>query len=401
MTNEMKVSLFPESLKPEAQPQTVRAALRVEHLTKYFGEQRILDNINFSLAEGESLVLLGPSGSGKSTTLRILAGLETPDTGEIFLNGRHIAHLRARDRNVGVIFQDYALFPRMTVIDNIAFGLKIRGVKKSVRLAKAEDLLAMVGLSEHRDKYPGQLSGGQKQRIAIARAVAYQPDLLLFDESFSALDPQTRVSLRREIRALLQRLRIPAIFITHDQEEAMELGDRIAILNAGRLEQIGTPYDIYTHPQTEFVATFLGAANVVPGRWRGRMIELDQGRLLPGPDGVEPVQTTDIKLVFRPEDIILAHANAPSVFGAETPSSLGRGEVLEVTFTGAAETLLVRLLPRATSGLTLAAENGTLRNATAPLTIKVTRTKWDADKLRLRPHDQVFVGLRQYQILRG
>ena len=399
MTNEMKVSPFPESQR-ETVPvaHAGRAALRVEHLTKFFGEQHILDNISFSLAEGESLVLLGPSGSGKSTTLRILAGLETPDTGEIFLNGRHIAHLRARERNIGVIFQDYALFPRMTVIDNIAFGLKIRRVKKRVRLAKAEDLLAMVGLSEHRDKYPGQLSGGQKQRIAIARAVAYQPDLLLFDESFSALDPQTRVALRREIRALLQRLRIPAIFITHDQEEAMELGDRIAILNAGKLEQIGTPYEVYTHPQTEFVATFLGAANVVPARWRGRVIEFDSDRTLPGPEGVEPVQSTEVKVVFRPEDIILAHPNAPSILGAETPSSLGRGEVLDVTFSGATETLLVKLLPRTTSGLTLAAQDG---KATQNFTVKVTRTKWDADKLRLRAGDQVFVGLRHYQILRG
>ena len=402
MASEMRVTLFPHSqVHTQSLTKPARIALRVEHLTKYFGTQRILDNVQFSLAEGESLVLLGPSGSGKSTTLRILAGLEIPDSGEIFLNGRHLAHLRARERNIGVIFQDYALFPRMSVVDNIAFGLKIRRVKKRERYAKAEALLSLIGLTEHRDKYPGQLSGGQKQRVAIARAVAYQPDLLLFDESFSALDPQTRVTLRREIRALLQRLRIPAIFITHDQEEAMELGDTIAILNHGRLEQVGTPYEVYNDPQTEFVATFLGAANVVPARWRGRLIELDHERTLPGPEAVAPVQTTDIKVVFRPEDIILAHPSAPSVLGAETPSSLGRGEVLEVTFTGASETLVVRLLPRTTSGLTLAAENGALRNATQNLTLKVTRTKWDADKLPLRPGDQVFIGLRQYQILRG
>jgi ABC-type Fe3+/spermidine/putrescine transport system ATPase subunit len=402
MANEMRVSLFPNSQTHQqglrAQP---RAALRVEHLTKYFDNQRILDNINFSVAEGESLVLLGPSGSGKSTTLRILAGLETPDSGEIFLNGRHIAHLRARDRNVGVIFQHYALFPRMSVLDNIAFGLKIRRVKKRERYAKAEELLALIGLSEHRDKFPGQLSGGQQQRVAIARAIAYQPHLLLFDESFSALDPQTRVTLRREIRALLQRLRIPAIFITHDQEEAMELGDKIAILNRGQLEQVGSPREVYDHPQTEFVATFLGAANVVPGTWRGHTIELDCERFLVTRDNVEPVQQTEVKVVFRPEDIVLAPLNASPPLQSDAEHPLGRAEVVDVTFTGAAETLLVRLLPKSTSGLTLAADHGTpVRNPHNHCLVKVNRSKWDADQLRLQPGDQIAVSLRQFKILR-
>lgn len=406
MAREMVVTLFPETQALQTQaggqnwPET-RAALRVQNLTKYFGDQLILDGISFAVAEGESLVLLGPSGSGKSTTLRLLAGLEALDSGDLYLNGRHIEHLRARERNIGVIFQHYALFPRMTVAENIAFGLKIRGVKKQKRLEKADEMLTMIGLTEHRDKYPAQLSGGQQQRVAIARALAYEPDLLLFDESFSALDPQTRVGLRREIRALLQRLRVPAIFITHDQEEAMELGDQIAILNRGRLEQIGSPYEVYNEPQTEFVATFLGAANVIAAQQRGRQIEIDEEHSVftHEPEVLNGVQP--VKIVFRPEDIMLG----PSSGRLDTPHQLGRAEVVDVSFTGASEILNVRLLAKAQAGLTLAAYNGHPqqgnpgRIATNVL-LKVTRTKWDAQKLPLRAGDVVVVGLKTYKLLR-
>ena len=372
-----------------------RDSLRVQHLTKYIGNELILDDVSFSVDEGECLVLLGPSGSGKSTTLRLLAGLATPDSGGIYLKNRHIEHLRARERNIGVIFQHYALFPRMTVAENIAFGLKIRGEWKRKRLAKADEMLLMIGMTEHRDKYPTQLSGGQQQRVAIARALAYEPDLLLFDESFSALDPQTRVALRREIRALLRRLRVPAIFITHDQEEAMELGDQIAILNRGRLEQIGSPHEVYNEPQTEFVATFLGAANVVTGRQRDRVIEIDEEHFLFS-QSYQPLGTGELKIVFRPEDIVLGHQTSR----LETPHHLGRAEIVDVTFAGAAETLNIRLLPKSQSGLSLASNSGALRH-TANIVLKVTRTKWDAHKLPLHPGEIVTVGLKSYKLLRG
>jgi putative spermidine/putrescine transport system ATP-binding protein len=324
--------------------------------------------------------------------------LELPDSGEIFLKGRHIEHLRARERNIGVIFQQYALFPRMTVAENIAFGLKIRGVKKQQRLVKVHELLTLIGLAEHRDKYPAQLSGGQQQRVAIARALAYEPELLLFDESFSALDPQIRVPLRREIRALLRRLHIPALFITHDQEEAMELGDQIAILNRGRLEQIGTPHEVYNEPQTEFVATFLGAANVIEGWQRGRLIEVDEERCLFNHNQEPLVDGERVKIVFRPEDIALAHLNGR----VEAPYQLGRGEVLEIAFTGSAETLTVRLLPKTPAGLTLASNrNGGTPPPPLDVVLKVTRTKWDALRVPVKPHDVVTVGLRSYKILRG
>jgi ABC-type Fe3+/spermidine/putrescine transport system ATPase subunit len=326
-----------------------REALQVLGLSKWFGTERVLDDVGFSIAEGESLVILGHSGSGKTTTLRIIAGLESPDTGEIFLKGRRIEHLPARERNIGVIFQNYALFPGMTVVENICFGLRIRGVRRAERERAAAELLTLIGLTGQSDKYPWQLSGGQQQRVAIARALAYQPDLLLFDESFSALDPQTRGGLRREIRALLRRLRIPALFITHDQDEAMELGDQIAILNQGRLEQTGTPEEIYHHPQTEFVASFLGAANV---------LETGEGRLL-----------------FRPEEVVVSRLDHV----VEVPSPLGQGRVIEVGFAGAIEWLTLEL-------------DG------APVTIRASRTRWEARQSRLAPGDRVAIGLRSFRI---
>ncbi len=401
MAREMAIPFYPETrtfqthAAGQARPE-VRTALRVQHLVKYIGDELILDDLSFSVAEGESLVLLGPSGSGKSTTLRLLAGLAAPDGGDIFLKGRHIEHLRARERNIGVIFQHYSLFPRMTAAENIAFGLKIRGVKKQKRFEKADEMLTMIGLTEHRDKYPAQLSGGQQQRVAIARALAYEPDLLLFDESFSALDPQTRVGLRREIRALLRRLNVPAIFITHDQEEGMELGDQIAILNRGRLEQVGTPYEVYNEPQTEFVATFLGAANVVTGRQRNRVIEIDEEHFLFS-QGFEALDAEQVKIVFRPEDIVLGHLNGR----LDTPHQFGRAEVLEVAFAGASESLTVRLLPKSQSGLTLASNLAGGMRPAANIVLKVTRTKWDAHKLPLQPGAVVTLGLKSYKLLRA
>ena len=367
-----------------------RPALAVRGLSKWFGDELVLSDVSFAIPEGESLVLLGHSGSGKSTTLRLIAGLKTPDGGEVSLHGRRIEHLRARERNVGVIFQNYALFPRMTVADNIGFGLRIRGKKKAKREEVIERLLAMIGLGDQRDKYPSQISGGQQQRVAIARALAYEPEVLLFDESFSALDPQTRTALRREIRALLRKLRIPALFITHDQEEAMELGDQIAILNRGRLEQIGTPDQVYNDPQTEFVATFLGAANVVEGVWRDGYIALDCEQRLPAPRPMPSMLMQRVKLVFRPEDIAL------STFGgySEAQYHLGHGEVTDVSFTGAMESLMVRLFHT---------DHLRQNDSGKPcgLTVKVTRTKWDARRLQLAPGDAISVGLKSYKILQG
>lgn len=374
-------------------------ALSVRGVSKRFGEEPVLDEVTFSIAEGQSLVLLGHSGSGKTTILRLIAGLEKPDRGEIYLRGRRVDPLRARDRNIGVIFQHYALFPGMTVVENIGFGLRIRGVKRAEWVKVALGLLELVGLSEQREKYPAQLSGGQQQRVAIARALAYQPAMLLFDESFSALDPQTRGGLRREIRRLLQRLRIPALFITHDQEEAMELGDQVAILNQGRVEQIGTPREIYEHPRTEFVATFLGAANVLTGQWEQGHVLLAGDRQLSveGASSARAWHTGQpLKVVFRPEDVLLGAADRPGE-EREAGLSLGLGEVLEVTFSGASEWLVIGLAPgeRVDAQPGAGSEDGLER----PVRIKVFRTKWEAQTLRLAPGDRVSIGLKAVQLL--
>src|SRR5207253_2519368 len=278
-----KMALTPDrdphvSWAPERE-QSSGIAASVRGISKRFKKSRVLEDISFDVAEGESLVLLGASGSGKTTILRIIAGLEQPDSGRVILHGKDVTDLPARERGVGVIFQAYALFPRMTVEKNIAYGLKIRRRPRKERRETVDRLIKLVQLEQHRKKYPSQLSGGQQQRVAIARTLAYEPQVLLFDEPFGALDAHTRVRLRREIRALLRDVRVPAIFITHDQEEALELGDRIAVLNAGRLEQIGTPEDVYNAPRTEYVATFLGAANLMLGYTIGGQINFGLGAI--------------------------------------------------------------------------------------------------------------------------
>ena len=405
MAREMVMTLFPETQAFANRNADTRSALSVRNLTKRFGDEIVLDDVSFNVAEGESLVLLGPSGSGKSTTLRIIAGLENPDTGEVILRDREIENLRARDRNVGVIFQNYALFPEMTVAENIGFGLKIRGVRAKKRAEVVNKLLTMINLTDQCDKKPRHLSGGQQQRVAIARALAYEPDVLLFDESFSALDPHTRVSLRREIRQLLRDLRVPALFITHDQEEALELGDHIAILNKGRLEQIGTPEEIYNDPQTEFVATFLGAANVLSGRWHYGLIRLDNDFFLVPPREVredEMKEDERVKIIFRPEDVMLNS----EVGIAETPYYLGDGEVSEVTFNGATEAVTVRLLnshlpPQKPQLVTSINRSKVTPPGGQEFFVKTLRSKWDAKRMPLAPGDKVAIALKAHKLLRG
>src|SRR6267142_5187999 len=263
-----------EELSPTSNQSAAAYAASIVGVSKRFGKMSVLQNITFHVAEGEALVLLGASGSGKTTILRVIAGLEQPYTGHVMLHGRDVTELPARERGVGVIFQSYALFPKMTVEKNIGYGLRIRHRPRKEVKKTVNELLELVQLQEHRQKYPSQLSGGQQQRVAIARTLAYKPEVLLFDEPFGALDAQTRGHSRREIRALLKKINVPAIFITHDQEEALELGDRIAVINVGHIEQIGTPYQVYNNPASEYVATFLGAANIIDGVVRKDRIEV-------------------------------------------------------------------------------------------------------------------------------
>jgi sulfate transport system ATP-binding protein len=373
----------------------VAASLR--SISKRFKKTSVLEDISFDVSEGESLVLLGASGSGKTTILRIIAGLEQPDSGYVILHDKDVTDLPARERGVGVIFQSYALFPRMTVEKNIAYGLKIRRRSRKERRETVDRLIKLVQLEQHRKKYPWQLSGGQQQRVAIARTLAYEPQVLLFDEPFGALDAQTRVHLRREIRALLRQVKVPAIFITHDQEEALELGDRIAVLNNGKLEQIGTPDDVYNHPATEFVAMFLGAANLLLGVATSGFVEIGTARLPAEKETRRFRDGQSVKLVFRPEDVCISQdANLP-----EGCRRLANGVIEEVNFVGAYERLTVRLDLTHRKGDTDALYEVTI-NTPQRMTgvpIMATRPKPEANAMRFKKGARVAIGLTSFSVL--
>ena len=235
--------------------------LSLTQITKQYGDAVVVDDFNLGIEKGEFVSFLGPSGCGKTTTLRMVAGFELPTTGSITLDGTDITHKAPNQRNVGMIFQAYALFPNMTVAQNIGFGLRIRRESAEKIKDRVAEMLNLVHLTEHAHKYPYQLSGGQQQRVSLARALAIQPDVLLLDEPLSALDAKIRVSLRAEIRAIQKTLGITAIFVTHDQEEALSISDRIVVMYQGKVEQVGTPFEIYNFPKTQFVANFVGALN--------------------------------------------------------------------------------------------------------------------------------------------
>ncbi|HCK65454.1 MAG TPA: spermidine/putrescine ABC transporter ATP-binding protein, partial [Anaerolineae bacterium] len=235
--------------------------LSLSNVTKQFGDTTVVDNFNLEIAKGEFVSFLGPSGCGKTTTLRMVAGFETPSSGNILLNGVDITHNAPNQRNVGMIFQSYALFPNMTVAQNIGFGLKVRKEADDVVKQRVSEMISLIHLEAHANKYPYQLSGGQQQRVSLARALAIRPQVLLLDEPLSALDAKIRVSLRSEIRSIQKTLGITAIFVTHDQEEALSISDRVVVMNAGEIEQVGTPFEIYNFPKTRFVANFVGSLN--------------------------------------------------------------------------------------------------------------------------------------------
>lgn len=236
--------------------------VEIRNVTKLYGKTKVLDEISLSIEEGEFITLLGPSGCGKSTLLRAIAGLNDIDGGTISIGGRDITNLPPRNRNVGMVFQSYALFPNMTVFDNIAFGLKMDGLSKREIAPLVEDMMGIIDMKGKENRYPSQLSGGQQQRVALARSLVKKPTVLLLDEPLSALDAKIRRTLRNEIRQIQKRLNMTTIFVTHDQEEALTISDRIYVMNQGIIEQSGTPHDIYTTPRTEFVAKFIGNYNV-------------------------------------------------------------------------------------------------------------------------------------------
>ena len=263
----------------------------VENVSKHFGSFQAVDQVNLKIESGSLVALLGPSGSGKSTLLRLIAGLEMPDQGKIWLTGNDATNKSVQDRNIGFVFQHYALFKHLTVRKNIAFGLEIHKVPKGKIKARVEELLDLVQLSGLGDRYPSQLSGGQRQRVALARALAVQPQVLLLDEPFGALDAKVRKDLRAWLRRLHDEVHVTTVFVTHDQEEAMEVADEIVVMNKGRVEQVGTPASIYDHPATAFVMSFIGPVNVLPSN--SKIFQSN------GFDSVNP------EMFLRPQDVIV------------------------------------------------------------------------------------------------
>ena len=363
--------------------------IRVVGLSKSFAEQEVLRHVDLEIAPREILVVLGPSGCGKTTLLRILAGLEHADGGEVYLEGSPAREIPTQKRRFGVVFQDQALFQHMTCEGNIAFGLEVRGLPRGRVAERVERMLELVRLVPHRRKVPAQLSGGQRQRVALARALAYEPRVMLFDEPFTALDASTRVELRREVRRILGEADIAALFITHDQEEALELADRILVLNGGDVEQVGTPYDLYNRPGNEFVATFLGAANVLLGRWaQGRTWVLGTS-FDPPAERPALIDGQPVKIVFRPEDVEIGFRR--DLLAA--PHFLSEAVVERVSYVGPTERLGVRLAARQSGGSPMEVID------IAGLPLVVTRTKWEAEDAPLEVGDRVILALRSYRIL--
>ena len=245
---------------------TARRSVSVDlvELGRHYGAVRALDGLTLRVEPGEFVALLGPSGCGKTTALRIVAGLDEPSTGRVLIDGADVTGVPANKRDMGMVFQAYSLFPHLSALDNVAFGLKLRGISAPDRRRRAAEMLELVGLADHADKFADQLSGGEQQRVALARALAIEPRVLLLDEPLSALDAKVRAQLREQIRHIQLELGITTLFVTHDQEEALAMADRVAVVNGGTLEQIDTPAALYAHPTTPFVADFIGLSNYVP-----------------------------------------------------------------------------------------------------------------------------------------
>jgi iron(III) transport system ATP-binding protein len=276
--------------------------LRLEGVEKYFGSFQALRHIDLAIARGEFVCFLGPSGCGKTTLLRIIAGLETQSAGSVFQAGRDISRLPPAERDYGIVFQSYALFPNLSIADNVAYGLVNRRTPRAEAARRVDELLRLVGLPGSGSKFPAQLSGGQQQRIALARALATSPGLLLLDEPLSALDALERVRLRQEIRSLQKKLGVTTVMVTHDQEEALSMADRIVVMNHGAIEQVGTPLEVYRDPATPFVADFVGKINVLSAKLHpGRRLEVGSSRFECEHD-VEAVR--EVKVYLRPEDVL-------------------------------------------------------------------------------------------------
>ncbi len=309
------------------------ATLKLAHLVKKYGATVIIDDLDLEVRDGEFLTLLGPSGCGKTTTLRAIAGLIEIDSGDIYFGNRRMNDVPPHKRSTAMVFQSYALFPHMTVRKNIAFGLALRQVPPKEQQMRVDEVMALVGLSGLGERKPRELSGGQQQRVALARAVVTQPDILLFDEPLSNLDAKLRERLRIEIRELQRRLKITSIYVTHDQAEALVMSDRIAVMNQGRIEQLGDPYSIYRHPLSRFSAEFIGQANIVAAQVvqvgaAEALFETPIGRLIVN----QRVNhgSTEVMLAWRPEDMLPGDSTARNRLSGQVTRSIFMGNLTDL-----------------------------------------------------------------------
>jgi len=362
----------------------------LEQLTKRYDDLPVVNHVSLEVADREFFVLLGPSGSGKSTMLRLIAGLTPVDEGRVLLHGRDVTMLPPQQRGVGFVFQHYALFRHMSVTDNIEFGLRIRKVGAAERRRRRTELLDLVGLAGLGDRMPRQLSGGQQQRVALARALAYGPEVLLLDEPFGALDAKIRVEVRRTVKQIQRELGVTTIFVTHDQEEAFELADRVGVMNVGRLLEAGPPKELYQRPQTEFVASFLGTANLLVGSAKRDGVQLGPIHFPVNADAPAGDQVSRVQVLFRPEDIDLAPTKEKL-----TGRPLGAGRVEDALFTGGFERLRLSLPPIA--GVRAIAPRASFGGDF--FEVEASRSVGEALLFPLSPGDKAWIGVRQIHAL--
>ncbi len=365
----------------------------LDQLTKRYEGHPVVNRLSLEIANGELFALIGPSGSGKSTVLRMIAGLNTVDEGRVILHSRDVTSATPQQRGVGFVFQHYALFQHMTVAKNIEFALRVRKAPLDQRQKRRDELLEIVGLAGLGERLPKQLSGGQQQRVALARALAHQPEVLLLDEPFGALDAKIRVELRHALRRIQVELGITTIFVTHDQEEAFELGDRLGVMNFGRLLEVGTPAELYQHPQTEFVASFLGTANLLVGESIPGGVQIGPLSFPLNADSrrvEKDASAQRVQALFRPEDVSLALPD-------ETldAAQLGEGEIKQSIFSGSVERLRISL--PAIAGVRPIAPPPAYGDDT--ITIEVTRTQDVARRFPLKTGSTVKVGVRRIHTL--
>lgn len=314
------------------------ASIEAKGVSKSYNGKTVLAALDLDMANGELICLLGPSGCGKTTLLRIIAGFITPDSGRVLVGGKDVTALPASARQMGMVFQAYSLFPNMTALENVRFGPRVSGkTPKGEQVKRAQDLLDLVGLSQHAGKYPHQMSGGQQQRVALARALAVRPDVLLLDEPLSALDAKVRLQLREEIRRIQRETGVTTVLVTHDQEEALSISDRVAVMNGGRLLQVDSPAVIYREPADAFVARFIGAAAVIPGVVRGGSVRC--GTLdLAARAAMVHAEGSPVDLFLRPEHVRLEAMNG------HVPPGAVAAEIREATFLGSLTRLRLKML---------------------------------------------------------